>query len=211
MIFLDVLLFAVVAVIMGYRLWRVLGTYNPDKPIKRFKTQNTEDSTNPVRSSTRSNKKSDSQETEDLDLSIKIDKNNFLKGAKIAFQQILEAYLKENLSTLKNLLARPVYESFVDAVQERKKKKHLLDIELIRILSAEIIDESKEKNTLYFTVKFVSEQCISMKDHKGNLIMGDPEKYSTITDIWTFSRDLTANDPNWILIATQVSEEKNPL
>jgi predicted lipid-binding transport protein (Tim44 family) len=38
------------------------------------------------------------------------------------------------------------------------------------------------------------------------MIAGDTQKIQEVTDIWTFSRDLDIQDPNWRLVATQASQ-----
>ena len=41
------------------------------------------------------------------------------------------------------------------------------------------------------------------EEQDGRVIDGDPSTVSTVTDIWTFSRNLRSRDPNWTLVATR--------
>jgi predicted lipid-binding transport protein (Tim44 family) len=57
------------------------------------------------------------------------------------------------------------------------------------------------------TVRFVSQLISATRDKAGAIISGDSQTIKDVTDIWTFSRDVSSTkaraDPNWKLIATQ--------
>ena len=53
------------------------------------------------------------------------------------------------------------------------------------------------------TIKFASQLISATRDREGRVIAGDPQRIQDVTDIWTFSRDVTSRDPNWKLVATQ--------
>ena len=53
------------------------------------------------------------------------------------------------------------------------------------------------------TVKFVSEQVNVTTDAGGKTVDGDASQVTTVTDIWTFSRNTRTRDPNWSLVATR--------
>jgi len=56
-------------------------------------------------------------------------------------------------------------------------------------------------------VRFVSQLISATRDKAGAIINGDPQRIKEVTDIWTFSRDVSTGkalaNPNWRLIATQ--------
>ncbi len=56
-------------------------------------------------------------------------------------------------------------------------------------------------------MKFVSEIITALTDAEGKVIEGDPNRLTTVTDIWTFERDVTSRDPNWKLAATEAQED----
>lgn len=204
MAFLDLILLAAIAGFLGYRLWVVLGTYDTDKPIRKKKPTE-EDTVIPIRvRSTASASEEESQEkTRDT---TELEKDRFLQGATIAFHKIVEAYAEGNIQNLEKLLEGPLLETFEDAIEKRKKSKKTLEVDIGRIVSAEQLDRREEKGKAYVTVRFVSEQCLVTKNGKGKVLEGDPDRYVTVTDIWTFSRSLKSSDPNWQLVATQVPE-----
>jgi predicted lipid-binding transport protein (Tim44 family) len=53
------------------------------------------------------------------------------------------------------------------------------------------------------TVKIISEQVNVTRDAEGEVVDGDADHISEVTDIWTFARDTKSNDPNWQLVATR--------
>ena len=205
MAFLDLLLLAAIAGFLGYRLWLVLGTHDADKPI-RTKQSDEDDVIIPGRARAASAATEEESTGEDLD-SQAMDKDRFLQGATVAFRQIVKAYVEEDLPTLNKLLDGPLLETFKDAIAKRKKSKKTLEVDVARIVTLEMLDKREEKDHAYVTVRFVSEQCLVTRSTKGKVLEGDPDRYSEVTDIWTFSRSLKSSDPNWKLVATQISEE----
>ena len=49
-------------------------------------------------------------------------KNDFLKGAKIAYETIITNFSNGNLKNIKNLLNKKIFDQFNEAINERKKK-----------------------------------------------------------------------------------------
>jgi len=200
MAFLDLILLAAIAGFLGYRLWSILGTHDVDKPIRKRKSGD-EDLVIPIRP-----RATFSEETEKIDEANDLQEDQFLKGAKVAFQQIVEAYAEGNLQALKKLLESPLLETFEDAIKKREKSKKKLEVDISRMISAEILEDREEKKVAYVTVKFVSEQCLVTRNSRGKVVEGDPDRYINVTDIWTFARPLKSSNPNWKLVATQVEE-----
>jgi predicted lipid-binding transport protein (Tim44 family) len=52
------------------------------------------------------------------------------------------------------------------------------------------------------TLKLVSDQINVLRAHDGSVVDGDPEHAIEKTDFWTFARDTSSPDPNWVLVAT---------
>jgi predicted lipid-binding transport protein (Tim44 family) len=59
------------------------------------------------------------------------------------------------------------------------------------------------KNEANITVKFISEQVNLLKNSKGEVIEGDPNFIETVTDVWTFTKNLKNFDPTWALSSTK--------
>ena len=130
-------------------------------------------------------------------------KEQFLNGAKIAYESIITNFSKGNLKEIKSLLDKRVYDQFDEAINDRNSKKIISETTFVGIDSAEIKEHKQNKNMLEVTVEFVSQIISSMKDKDNKIISGDPEKIKKVHDIWKFSKDSRSNNPNWFLIDTQ--------
>lgn len=131
------------------------------------------------------------------------DLDAFLQGAKAAFAMIVEAFAKGDKATLEPLLAPPVFASFAAAIDERQRQGRTLETELVALRGAEIVGAALEGRSARVTVRFTSEQINCTRDTSGAVVEGDPSTVETVIDVWTFQRDVTSRDPNWILVETR--------
>ena len=130
-------------------------------------------------------------------------KNNFLKGAKIAYENILTSFSVGNLSSVKNLLDKKIFQQFQDALKDRKKNGQISEMTFIGINSAEIKNHEKNNGFLEVKVDFVSEIISCVKNNENKIISGDPKKVKKVYDTWKFSKNINSNNPNWLLIETE--------
>jgi predicted lipid-binding transport protein (Tim44 family) len=133
----------------------------------------------------------------------RFDVREFVGGARAAFEMVVEAFAKGDRKTLQQLLSPEVYENFESAIREREQKNHTLENTLIRVVSTDAIEAELEDRIASITVKIVSEQVNVSKNAAGEVVDGNPNHITEVTDIWTFSRDLRSRDPNWKLVATR--------
>lgn len=131
------------------------------------------------------------------------DLDAFLQGAKAAFAMIVEAFAKGDKATLEPLLAPPVYASFAAAIDKRERQGRTLETELVALRSAEVAGAELEGRLARITVRFTSEQINCTRDASGAVVEGDPSSVETVVDLWTFQRDVTSRDPNWVLVETR--------
>ncbi len=130
-------------------------------------------------------------------------KEEFVKGAKIAYETIITNFAKGTLKDIKSLLDKSVYQQIEDAIKDRQLKKLSSETTFIGINSAEVKQHEQNKNMLEVTVEFVSEIISCVKDKDNKVVSGDPEKIKKVLDTWKFSKDSRSENPNWILIDTQ--------
>ena len=71
---------------------------------------------------------------------------------------------------------------------------------------ADITGAEVKGKTAHVTVRFVSQLVSVTRDRDGNVIDGNPDKVTDVTDVWTFARDLSSRDPNWKLVATEAGQ-----
>ena len=127
---------------------------------------------------------------------------DFLVGARVAFEMVLEGYSNHDRKILENLLSAEVLANFLRAIDEREKAGHVLEDTLVGIEKSEIVEAYIEDERAQVTVKFVSEQINVVRDSEGQIASGNPNEVINVVDLWTFARDIRSKDPNWALVAT---------
>lgn len=134
------------------------------------------------------------------------DAKHFIAGARAAYEMIVLAYAEGDRRTLKNLLSRDVYEGFEAAIRERENKGETVETRFVAIDKSDIAGVELRGRTAQITVRFVSQLISVTRDKSGNVIEGNPERVTDVTDVWTFARDLSSRDPNWKLVATEAGQ-----
>lgn len=127
---------------------------------------------------------------------------SFLEGAKGAYGMILEAFWKGDRATLKELCDDDVYAGFEAAMTSREEAGETLDNSLIRIEDTKIHSASLDGRIARVSVLFVADIAAVTRDKDGNLIAGSLDDAIESRDIWTFSRDVNAAGPDWLLDET---------
>ncbi len=134
------------------------------------------------------------------------DPDKFISGAKTAYEMIVMAFAAGNRSLLKDLLSSEVYEGFVGAIADREARDEQIDQSFVGIDQAEIIESEVKEGIASVTVRFASHLISATRNSDGEVIDGDPQRIKEVTDIWTFSRDVSSSralsNPNWKLVAT---------
>jgi len=186
--FLDIIVFAAVAVFLIYRLRGVLGKRsglesNPKKSKTNKKTEPNKQTNTP--------QLNEGEEKFSLvyDVVDDFDHKKFLEGAKFAFEAIINAFNKGDKKTLKNLLTKDVFISFDKAINENNNNP---GFQFYSLTIGGIEDVVVKDEKIKITLKIISEQ---FKD--------DDE--STITkkqDLWTFEKKINDKSPVWLLSST---------
>lgn len=218
--YVDIILFALLALFLVYRLSTVLGRRGDEQkrsgPLGTSRDGNEENSDNVVTLRDNGGDAQDEKEPEDplaaglwrigkTDPSFRPDE--FVKGARAAFEMVVEAFASGNGKVLKSLLDGPVYENFAAAIREREKAGQTLETTLVGVDKFEIVGAEMQGQNAVITVKFVSGQVNATKDADGEVVEGDVSHVVQVTDIWTFRHDTSSSDPNWILVATGVNPD----
>ncbi|MDK1376017.1 MULTISPECIES: Tim44/TimA family putative adaptor protein [unclassified Sinorhizobium] len=128
---------------------------------------------------------------------------DFVNGAKMAYEMIVMAFADGDRKTLKGLLSREVYEGFDSAIAEREAKGEVVKSTFVGIEKADITHAEIKDNEENITVRIISQLISATYDKQGKLIDGDADSVAEVNDLWTFSRDIRSRDPNWKLIATE--------
>ena len=130
------------------------------------------------------------------------DPGEFLDGARMAYEMIVQAFAEGDKRTLKNLLSREVFENFEAVIDERSTRGETVRSSFVGIEKADIVHAEVSREEAQITVRFVSQIISATLDDKEAVIDGDLNEVAEVTDSWTFARPVRSRDPNWKLVAT---------
>lgn len=208
--FIDIIIFAVIAVLLVLRLRSVLGqrTGYEDQQPRQDNTPDTGNEPIPLHPDKMKQTTTDGHgiaAVRKLDRSFS--EKQFLQGATAAFDMILRAYAEGDLAQLKRLLSYDLLQSFTASIQQRQQDKETLTIVLEDIKEASILNAQVVDNVASITVHFHSVQTRTLMDDDGNTLDEQDSGKRDVVDIWTFERDLTLGDPNWKLAETESPDD----
>ena len=129
-------------------------------------------------------------------------KKQFLKGAEVAYEQIITSFAKGDKKSLKPLLEKKMFNRFSEVIDERKSKELRYETTLIALKSTKILEFKKIENIYRVTVNFVSEIITCVKDKNNQIIEGNPDTIKTVNDVWRFAKNMWSQDPTWYLVDT---------
>ena len=216
--FLDIIIFAVIAVLLVLRLKSVLGQRTGyEQPLEKTGADRLREAENetgndnqPIPLHPKANG-DDSKTMTGLDALRRYDRSfdetQFVGGAAAAFEMVLSAYAEGDLAQLKRLLGYDLLQSFSTSVQARNAAKESLTITLDEIKEVSILNISATDQIAQITVHFHSVQTRVALDADGEIIEADENGPRDFTDIWIFERDLTLSDPNWKLVETETADD----
>jgi len=127
---------------------------------------------------------------------------HFLSGARSAYEMIVTAFAKGDRATLKPLLSNEVYAAFEGAIGAREAARQTTAFTFVGFKDAKIAQAALKARIAEVTVAFGVQFISATSDATGTVIEGDAKSVRDVTDVWTFSRDTKARDPNWTLVAT---------
>jgi len=132
----------------------------------------------------------------------RFDVGQFLEGAKGAYAMVLEAFWRGDKDELRQLCDDDVYEGFVAAVDARIAAGETLHNRLIRIEEATIDGADYAAPMARVRVRFVADIASVTRDSDGHVIAGSLDDAIETRDVWTFVRDTSSPDPDWLLDET---------
>jgi predicted lipid-binding transport protein (Tim44 family) len=129
---------------------------------------------------------------------------DFSHGARAAYEMIVMAYENGDLDTLREYLAPEVFEPFRDSIEARNAKGYTVEASFAGIREVKLLDAhiDSKTNEADITMRFVGELSSVVKDPAGRIVEGAPNELKQQRDVWTFSRDMGSDNPNWLLSGT---------
>jgi len=131
--------------------------------------------------------------------------SHFVSGAKLAYEEILMAFENGDLSKIKKLSSKDVFTAFKEVIDDRNQKGLQVEaifggVRDIRIKDVKLNKKNLEAN---ITMVFQCDITYSIKDRNNKIIEGGPDKVKKQKDVWTFSRKMNSDIPNWYLTKTE--------
>jgi len=131
--------------------------------------------------------------------------SHFVSGAKLAYEEILMAFENGDLSKIKKLSSKDVYTAFKEVIDDRNQKGLQVEaifggVRDIRIKDVKLNKKNLEAN---ITMVFQCDITYSIKDKNNKIIEGGPDKVKKQKDVWTFTRKMNSDIPNWYLTKTE--------
>ena len=191
--FIDIILLAMIAAFIILRLRNVLGrkTGHQGKPVSRYFPRGME-----VLKDIENN---EAIRTGNVDEEAK---TSFLKGAEMAYEQIITSFAKGDKKTLRPLLEKEMFDRFSEVIDERKNKQLKYETTFIGLKSSKVLEFKKIENIYRVTVNFVSEIITCVKDKNNQIVEGNPDAIKTVNDVWRFAKNMWSQDPTWYLVDT---------
>jgi predicted lipid-binding transport protein (Tim44 family) len=134
------------------------------------------------------------------------DAEHFLDGARHAYEMIVTGFAANDRATLKPLLSDEVYAAFDAVMRARDETKEKVTFTFVGFKDSKITEALMRGKIADITVAFSSQFISATTDAKGAVVEGDPKSVREVTDVWSFERNVRASDPNWTLVATSGGE-----
>jgi predicted lipid-binding transport protein (Tim44 family) len=130
--------------------------------------------------------------------------SEFLEGARGAYEMILMAFEKGDLDEVRGFLADDVAGAFQQVIDSRADQGLTVEASFVGLREIELVEASFDRDTAEadLKIKFVGELTSVVRDADAEVVEGDPNSIRRQKDVWTFSRQMGVEDPNWILVAT---------
>lgn len=218
---IDIILFAILAAFLVYRLYDILGTDDDNdlhepKQGKEWSQMFQEDEKgqkeDPFEMAgrktsyyeqyfTSNHVASDLLQNEHLSNSFSPEE--FLEGSRKAYAIIVEAFCEGNKMILQKFLSSEIYSEFELVIKERESKFISQKLNKLDIIGCKIdrVFANSEKD-IQISVMFESEMEAKVVDQSDPANRKETMKVDTLDHIWTFAKNQTESGPNWILVET---------
>ena len=204
--YFDIILFAILAGFLGIKLYRILGiknniinnkSYHEEEPKNNQEEKINEKNNIEKEVENKNDTGADNLKNVDKAFNEKI----FLKGATKAFEMIIQAKNAGDKKFLISYLEDKVYRIFEKEILEREIKGETIESTVIKIIESNIEEIKTLDNITYIKVKFLSEQGVNITNSDGSTVNDTTNKLIKNEDVWTFTRPLASDNPNWKLFS----------
>ena len=132
----------------------------------------------------------------------RFDPQAFVDGARAAYRMVLEAYWRGDRDELRHLCDAHVADSFIAAIDARQAAGEVVENRLVRIEEISMVAAAFTAPLARISLRFVADIAAVTRDASGTVIAGSLNDAIVVRDVWTFSRNVTSQAPDWLLDET---------
>ena len=125
----------------------------------------------------------------------------FLPGAKQAYEMVVTAFARGDRDTLRRLLSPSVMDSFEGVMAAREAEGRTETVEFLHPPRADLEKVEAADDIGRAVVRFLAEFRSRTKGPEGEAV--DDRRTA---ELWTFERSLKSRDPNWTLVHVDAAE-----
>ena len=213
---LEIVVLAVVAAVILFRLYTVLGrrTGHEAPPQESYRLSGNAPSDAaptdtavpmPSRAEQITEKPADPVARGVFDIKLAdrgFETEQFLSGTRAAYELVVTAFARGERGALKPLLSSEVFAAFDQVIAAREQKKERVEFTFVGFKDVKIVHATLKNRTAEITAAIGAQFISATTGPDGQLVEGDTKTVRDVTDVWTFTRDVKARDPNWLLVAT---------
>ncbi len=209
---IEILVLALIAGVILFRLYSVLGRrtgHEAPPPDPRVPANAPRDAANvialPNRSEQIADRPADPVARGLFDIKLadrEFDTDHFLAGTRGAYEIIVTAFARGDRTALKPLLSSEVYAAFDQVISGREQQKQTVEFTFVGFKDVKIVHAALKNRAAEITVAISAQFISATHGADGQVVEGDTKSVRDVTDVWTFTRDVHARDPNWLLVAT---------
>ena len=201
--FIDIIIFAVIAIYLIYRLKNILGQNTGFDQKSESENLDNKKFNNVVKlKNLNASKDKSIHEKRIKTIDETFSEDEFINGAKVFFKMVIENFVKGNLSSISKYISKDLLKSFEKAIKDRNNDNEILIIDLLNIKSISIQNVEISNKKVKISVLFETEQIKALKDQNNKIIDGNLKTSITVRDIWGFEKDIKSTDVNWTLVET---------
>jgi predicted lipid-binding transport protein (Tim44 family) len=204
--YLDILIFAIIALFLVFRLKNMLGTKTDSNDLQTKDENIKSNNSNVINIDTKNSKVSNLIDAETIkikEIDKTFDKNDFLSGSQMFFKMVLDGFVNGDLEKVKEFIKPSVFKNFRLAIDERIKEKETLIIDIKSTNKIDILSSKITRTAININVIFETFQIKALKDKSDNIIDGDINEEILVKDVWVFERKINNENPNWTLVETK--------
>jgi predicted lipid-binding transport protein (Tim44 family) len=198
---LELVIFAVLAAVVIYQLYAVLGKRVGRQPEDGLAVPPAP----PIAAPDTAPAQDEAVELQGLaairarDGAFEVDR--FLAGARTAYETIVRAFADGDREALKPLVSAHVMAGFEAAMAQREAEGRSESAEFSQAPRADIESAEVEGDSARIRTRFLAEFRSRFKGPEGEAV--DDRRTA---EVWTFERDLNSRDPNWTLVRVEAAE-----